>query len=208
MKQYWTIVGLLLLFFLTAFVIVEQLQLPLLVNPQDYFATANFKVASLSVGLLIGDIILPIPSSFVMVANGALFGISGGTVLSVLGSLGAAAIGFGIGRQGGPLLNRFVPLSDRQNADRLLSKWGTLAIILTRPLPLLAETTVIMAGTSSMAWQNLFLGTFLGTLPTALLYAVTGALAASFESTTLAFGLVIAIAGFFWLISSRWHQIK
>jgi len=206
MKQYWTIVGLLLLFFLIAFVAIEQLQLPLLVDPRDRMATASLGVASLSIGLLVGDIILPVPSSLIMVANGALFGIGLGTLLSAIGGLGAATLGFAIGRRGGFLLNRFVPAPDRQRADRLLARWGTLAIILTRPLPLLAETTAIMAGTSSMSWKRLVLGAFLGTLPTAIVYAVTGAVAASFESTALAFGLVLATAGIFWIASDRWNR--
>ena len=208
MKQYLIVTSLLLLFFLIAFIIFEQLQLPFLVNPTDRWVTANFGVACFSVGLLMGDVFLPIPSSLIMVANGALFGMGVGTLLSVVGNLGAAAIGFSIGRRGGKLLDRVVPSADRQAADRLLSKWGTLAIILTRPLPLLAETTVIVAGTSSMAWKNLWLGTFLGTLPIAIVYAVTGALAASFESTALAFGLVMATAGIFWVVSNRWNRFN
>ena len=197
-------IGLLLLFFLTTFVIVEQLHIPILVNPSAYLAKASLGVACLSVALLVGDVFIPVPSSLIMVANGALFGIVPGTILSVIGGLGAAAVGFGLGRRGGLFLDRFVPAVNLQQADRLLAKWGILALILTRPFPLLAETTVIMAGTSSMPWRRLWLGVFGGTLPTAIVYAVTGALATSFESATLAFSLVLAIAGIVWMVGTYW----
>ena len=206
MKPYLTIAILLLLFFLGAFVLVEQLQIPLLIDPSDRMATASLGDAFLGVVLLVGDIFLPVPSSLIMVANGALFGVFWGTLLSVLGSLGAAVLGFGIGRRGGKLLERFVSLADRQRADRLLNKWGALAIILTRPLPLLAETTAIMAGTSSMSWKSLLSGALLGNLPAAIVYAITGSLAASFESAALSFGLVLAVAGIFWWASDRWSR--
>ena len=111
---------------------------------------ATVGVACLRLFLLIGDVFLPVPSSLVMVTNGALFGIVLGTALSAIGSLGAAAIGFGIGHRGGSFLHRFVPVLGLQQANHLLHKWGMLAIILTRPFPLLAETTVVMAGNSSM----------------------------------------------------------
>ena len=208
MKQYWTIISLLLLFFLITFVIIEQLQLPVLVDVKDYMSTASFGVACLGIGLLIGDIFLPIPSSLIMVANGALFGIGLGTLLSVIGSLGAVVVGFGIGRRMRQFLDRVLPSAERQRAERLLTQWGALAIILTRPLPLMAETIVIIAGASSMSWSRLLLAAFLGTLPIAIVYAVTGAVAASLESTALAFGLVLATAGIFWIVSARWSQIN
>ena len=85
---------------------------------------------------------LPVPFSLVMVAHGALFGVAvGTTLLSVVGSTVAALVGFALGRRGGPLLTRLVPPEERVRADRLLTRWGTLAIIVTRPVPLLAETT-------------------------------------------------------------------
>ncbi len=97
------------------------------------------------------DVALSVPSSLVMVAHGAHLGVVIGTVLSVVGSTGAALVGFALGRRGGPLLARLVPPEERTRADRLLARWGTLAIIITRPVPLLAQTTAVMAGTSLWA---------------------------------------------------------
>jgi uncharacterized membrane protein YdjX (TVP38/TMEM64 family) len=135
-----------------------------------------------------------------MVANGALFGVIGGTLLSVGGSTGAALIGFSIGRRGGPLMARLVPPKERARADHLLSRWGGLAMVITRPVPLLAETVAIMAGTSPLGWRQAALASFVGSLPPALLYALTGATTAALTSGVLMFGLVLLVAGIFWLV--------
>ncbi len=200
MKKYLTIVGCLLLFFLLTFLIVEQLNLPILTEPSYLMETKSISTAVAGVALLTLDVFLPVPSSLIMIANGALFGIALGSLLSLVGNLNAALIGFFIGRRGGALLDQFISRSQRAQANRLLEKWGLLAIIVTRPIPLLAEATVIMAGTSAISWQRMALASLAGALPASLLYALTGATAASFNNSLLTFGLVLLIAGGFWLV--------
>ena len=201
MKRYWLVVGLLLSFFLITFLFIENLQLSILVNPQDRLSAATWGVALFSVGLLIADVLLPVPSSLVMVANGALFGMVWGTCLSLIGSLGAACFGFVIGRRGEVVLAHFVSSAEQRRANQLLESWGGVAIIVTRPIPILAETTAVMAGASTLGWRMMLLSTLAGSLPTALLYALTGATAVNFDNTILTFGLVLLMAGFFWLFS-------
>ena len=140
-----------------------------------------------------------------MVAHGALFGVVGGTLLSLLGSLGAALFGFAIGRRGGTLLERLVRPSERDRANRILARWGGLAVVISRPIPILAETVAIMAGTSSLGWGRMTVAALVGSLPPALLYALTGATVANFQSTSLMFGVVLLVTGSFWLIG-RWFE--
>jgi len=85
----------------------------------------------------------------------------------------------------------------------MLARWGALAIIVTRPVPVLAETMAIMAGASSLSWSNVILASLAGSLPPALLYALTGAAVANFQSTALMFGVVMLVAGFFWFVGNR-----
>jgi uncharacterized membrane protein YdjX (TVP38/TMEM64 family) len=159
----------------------------------------GINAALTGVGLLIADIILPVPSSLIMIANGALFGVAIGTFLSIIGNLGAALVGFFIGRRSEPVLARFVPPEERSRANHLLNEWGLLAIIITRPVPLLSETTIIMAGASTMDWRSMILATLAGSFPGAVLYALTGATAANLDNGILAFGLVLLIASLFWI---------
>lgn len=193
------VMGGMLAFFLGLFFLVEALGIPLLVEPTPWLNRGGVLAAMLGVGLLVADVLLPVPSSLVMVAHGALFGVMGGTLLSLLGSLGAALFGFWLGRRGGRLLERLVPPVERERADYLLKRWGMLAIIVTRPVPLLAETVAIMAGTSRMGWGRVTLAAALGSLPPSLLYALTGASAAKFQNTALVFLFVLLVAGLFWM---------
>ncbi len=205
MRRYWGITGLILGIFLTLFLLVEALGVPLLTDPSPWLERGGVMAALVGIGLLVADVVLPVPSSLVMVAHGALFGVPAGALLSLVGSLGAALVGFAIGRQGGPLLSRLVPTEERERADRLLNRWGGLAIVVTRPVPLLAETVAILAGASPLGWGRAALAALAGSLPAALLYALTGALAASFQSGALVFGIVLLVAGLFWLIG-RWAE--
>lgn len=201
--------------FLILFFIVEALGMPLLHDPTQWMKHGGLLAASLGVGLLIADVLLPVPSSLVMVAHGALFGVVLGTLLSLIGSVGAALFGFAIGRRGGRLLERVVSTDERARAADLVQRWGMLAIIVTRPVPLLAETVTIMAGSMAgsragrtaagpvLGWWQIALASLAGSLPPALLYALTGAAVANFQSTALMFGLVILIAGFFWYAGRR-----
>lgn len=203
MKRYLIIMSGMLAFFLCLFFLVEALGVALLVDPTPWLNHGGVLAATLGVGLLIADVLLPVPSSLVMVAHGALFGVLGGTLLSLAGSIGAAMFGFWIGRRGGKLLERLVTPLERERADLLLKRWGTLAIIVTRPVPLLAETVAIMAGASPMGWGRTALAALAGSLPPALLYALTGASAGKFQNTALVFVFVLLVTGFFWMVGRR-----
>lgn len=159
--------------------------------------------AAAGVGLLMADVFLPVPSSLVMIAHGALFGIPIGTALSLLGSMGAVILGFGVGRRGGPLLAKMVTEKEKGRADMMLKKWGALAILITRPIPLMAETMSILAGASPMGWGKMLMAAFAGSVPEAFLYALTGATATGFTNSAVMFGVVLFIAGVFWFIGKK-----
>ncbi len=201
MRHYAAVTAALLVGFLALFAAVEAAGVPFLTDPGRLLDQPGPVAAALGVGLLVADVVLPVPSSVVMVAHGALFGALLGTVLSLVGSVGAALVGFAVGRHGGPLLDRLVPASERRRADALLRRWGVVAVVVTRPVPLLAETTVIIAGTTrSLSWPRLAMAAAVGSLPAAALYALAGAVAAGVASVTLVFGLVLVLAAAAWLL--------
>lgn len=201
MRHYAAVIGGLLVGFLVLFAVVEAAGVPLLTDPGRQLDQAGPAAAGVGVGLLVADVVLPVPASVVMVAHGALFGALLGTVLSLVGSVGAALVGFAVGRHGGPLLDRLVPAPERRRADALLRRWGVVAVVVTRPVPLLAETVVIIAGTTrSLSWPRVAMAAAVGSLPAAALYALAGAVAAGVASLTLVFVLVLVLACAIWLL--------
>jgi uncharacterized membrane protein YdjX (TVP38/TMEM64 family) len=193
--------------FLALFLLVEASNITLLKRPSFWLEQAGVLAGFAGVCLLVADVALPVPSSLVMIAHGALFGVAIGTLLSLVGSTGAALVGFAIGRRGGPLLVWLAPVEELVQAERLLIRWGMLAIIVTRPVPLLAETTAIVVGTSRLGWGHATLAALAGCLPGALLYALAGAGAARFHNGAFVFGLVLLVASSFWLVG-RWLESR
>lgn len=203
MKTYGRLLLLSSVVFLALFGLVEALGVPLLTDPRPWLERGRPLAAAVGLFLLVGDVLLPVPASLVMVAHGALFGVALGTLLSVAGSLGASAFGFYLGRIGSPLLIRSLSPEERRKADDLLARWGLLAVVVTRPIPILAESVALLAGTTALPWPRYLLASLSGLLPASFLYAVTGATAARLDSFLLIFALVLAVAGLFWLIGRR-----
>lgn len=204
MKRYWILTGAMLALFLALFGLTEALGISFLQDPTAWMGREHgLAAASAGVGLLVADVFIPVPSSLIMIAHGALFGIALGTVLSLAGSLGCAALGFALGRRGGNLIARLVTAEEKAKADALLAKYGSLAVLVTRPLPLLSETVAILAGASPMGWGRMLLAALAGSIPASLLYALTGATSRSFGSGVLMMGLVVALAGLFWWVGRK-----
>src|SRR3989304_6313426 len=96
--------------FLGLFFVAEWLQVPILTDPGYLLARAGWVGAFLGFGLLVADVVLPVPSSLIMTAHGLMFGVVLGTLLSTAGAFTAALVAFGIGRRGGSLLAPPAPL--------------------------------------------------------------------------------------------------
>lgn len=203
MHRYPVVAGAVLAAFLALFLVGDTWGASLLADPALRLRHADVPTALVGVGLLVADAVLPVPASLVMIAHGAAFGLVAGTLLSLVGSMGAALIGFGLGRRGGPLLTRFVPPAEQAAANRLLERHGALAIVVTRPIPLLAETVAVLAGASPLGWGRAALAALAGSLPAALIYALTGAAIAGFGSGALVFVAVVAVTGGAWLVERR-----
>ena len=203
MRRYWHIVGVLFGLLLALFFLFEALQVPVFTDPSGIIGKGGTTAALVGVGLLVIDVFLPVPSSFVMVAHGALFGVWFGTLLSMFGQMGAALLGSAVGRAGGPLMERMVSAEEKARADRFVRRWGALAIVISRPIPLFAETVAILAGASRVPWLLVAISAAAGSLPPALLYALTGAVADDFQSAALMFGFVILMTAVTWAIGSR-----
>lgn len=208
MTRYLLFIGGVLGLFLVVFVVAELLGAAALSDPAGWGSPGSVVAAMAGIGLLVADVVLPVPSSVVMVAQGALFGVVLGTVFALLGAVGAAVAGYGLGRGGAaPVLRAVCAGADRARADQLVQKWGLLAVAATRPVPLLAETVAVAVGASSLGLVRTVVAAAVGSLPGAVLYAMAGALGAGTPSALVVFACVMVLAAGLWLIGRRWRSV-
>ena len=192
--------------FLAVFLVAEVFAVPLLEDPASWLPGGGVLAGVAGVGLLTADVVLPVPSSLVMVVHGALFGVVIGAALSLLGGMGSALAGYGLGRVGGPPLLRSVcSEAERDRADLLVRRWGLLAVAATRPVPLLAETVAVVAGASCLGPVRTTVAAAAGSLPGAVLYSVAGSLDVGAPSGLVVFAVVSAIAASLWALGLRRH---
>ena len=189
--------GIVLALLAALFLVVEAVGVAPLANPAPWLYRQAPQAAALGVGLLVVDALFPVPSSLVMITLGMRFGGLLGTLLSLAGSIGSGMLGFAIGRRGGPLLGRLLS-SDSGQAQRLVQRFGVVAIVATRPLPLLAETVMILSGASQLAWHEAFVAAAVGSVPTSVLYAVLGAVATTPAQMIAACCLCVLLAATCW----------
>lgn len=201
MKRFWIFTAVLVLAMLLLFFTVQALQLPFLAENTSFLLSQKKWVAGLAgIGLLIADVVAPVPSSVIMLANGILFGSAWGTLLSLAGGMGAAIAGYWLGVQGERAGKRWFGDESLARANSFFRKHGAIAVIVSRPIPILAEATTIIAGVSRMPIQRFVAAVFTGLLPTAIIYAVAGAYTVNLKSGLYAFLAVILLAGVVWMI--------
>jgi len=195
MRRYIIFFFTLLVFFTIVFVAVNAMNIEFLQKIDHMWEWTLPVAAVVGTTLLVADILLPVPSSLIMVANGTLFGFWAGTLISMGGGLGAAMIGYLLGRSGSKGVERFVKEEEMVRARAWFAKWGNLSVTVSRPIPLISETLSIAAGASGMKPGKMLLSSILGVLPAAAIYAWTGAYAREADYSTAAFLLVVGLAG-------------
>lgn len=159
-------------------------------------------LASTSIfGLLALDVILPVPSSIVSTAAGVLLGFWRGAAIVWTGMMVACLIGYALGARASGLARRFVGADGLQRADRLVQRYGDWTIVMCRPVPVLAEASVIFAGLVGAPFARFLTLAALANLGIALGYAAFGAFSMSVDSFLVAFlgaliipGVVMALA--------------
>ncbi len=129
--------------------------------------------------LLAADVFLPVPSSLVSTAAGAVFGWWHGMWVSAVGMTLSSGIGYlAGGRAGRPAAARLFDPQDLKRLEQLGERYGDWVIMLVRPVPVLAEASTFLAGISRMSFGRFMGLSILAYLGISLVYAQIGAYAA------------------------------
>ncbi|MBD0255237.1 MAG: VTT domain-containing protein [Cytophagales bacterium] len=201
MNRYVYIFLFLCLFTLAGFVLFEAAGLSF----EGMLRNGASKVALAVTGvLLLGiDVLLPVPSSVVMIGNGVLFGVVAGGLLSVLGGLISSGLGYYLGARSERLVAKFTGSGDQARARAFLEKYGYAAIVASRPIPVLAEAVAIISGSLGLRLGRVLVSSVIGLVPVAFVYSFTGAYSTGLDSAEWAFALNLGVAGLLWLVTRR-----
>jgi uncharacterized membrane protein YdjX (TVP38/TMEM64 family) len=159
-------------------------------------------VALILAGLLATDIFLPIASSIVSIACGFLLGFWAGTLASLVGMTLSCVVGFYVAF--GPrraLAGRLMGPEEISRLDSLNERFGDWIIVITRPVPVLAEAAVLFAGLGRMRAGRFFLMSTLANTGISIVYAAVGAWSAEVSSFLFAFLASILLPGVVMLVS-------
>jgi len=125
--------------------------------------------------LLGSDILLPIPSSAVSTLAGSVLGFWLGTAASWLGMTAGSLLGFAVARSLGR--KALLWLSRPEAVERVqgwAQRYGRLVLGVARPVPVLAEASVLLLGTAGLSWSRLWAPLLLSNLGIAAVYSALG----------------------------------
>lgn len=144
---------------------------------QQYLQSLGPWAPLVSVALMVSEALaIPVPVTVIMLANGLVFGVWGGGLVSIAGGLAGALAAYAIGRWiGRALLDWIVPASSLQWADRLMAMYGRWAIVIERWIPGIPGDPVSYAAGMTRVPVASFLGlTIVGIVPAAVASAWLG----------------------------------
>lgn len=161
-------------------------------------ADRQVAVAALIIALLAVDVLLPVPSSVVATLSGALLGLPLGAAATWVGMTGGCFLAYGIGHYAGePLAVQVMGGQEVARLRNAAARHGDWGLVLSRAVPVLAETSTLLAGAGAIPVRRFLMVTGAANLGIALTYATVGAFAASVHSFLLAVAgaVLVPLAG-------------
>lgn len=123
------------------------------------------------------DVLLPVPSSLVALAATVLLGGFLGFLTLFAGFMAGALFGYYLGYSfGRRALARFTHPKSRLHLRRIVRRTGPTTLLLCRPVPVLAETSVILAGVGKLSPSRFIILMLVANACLAAFYTTIGAM--------------------------------
>lgn len=161
-----------------AFVIVPYLLFGPWFETRALDALEGFGRAGVALGstlLLALDIFLPVPSSILAISTGALLGAPLAAAVIWIGLSAGCVLGYFAGRGAEPLARTVGGRAGYAAVESFMRRWGWFALVILRPVPVLAEVSVLMASACGYRLGAMLAATLPANLAIAALYATVGA---------------------------------
>ena len=129
-----------------------------------------------SIGLMILHSFVPFPAEFLAMANGMVYGLLWGTVITWTGAMLGAYLAFGLARSLG---RPFVEMMVAKKRWHILDEWaaarGAHLVLISRFIPVIAFNLVnYAAGLTRISWWTFTWATGIGILPFTVLMVMMG----------------------------------
>jgi membrane protein DedA with SNARE-associated domain len=165
--------------------------------------TSRWLVAGAVFSLLALDVFLPVPSSIVSTGAGILLGFAAGTTIVWSGMMAGCLLGYAVGSRGSTAARKLVGDDGIARAADLVKRYGDLTIVLCRPVPVLAEASVVFAGLVRAHYGRFLRLTATSNLGIAAGYAAVGACSRRLDTYSFLIALLgaLLLPGLFIVIS-------
>lgn len=159
-----------------------------------------------ALGLLVADLVLPVPATGVMSALGYIYGTWVGGLVGAGGSFLSGVVAYELCRAGGPqIADRLLGPKDQARATLIFSGgMGGWMVALSRWMPLLPELTACMAGLTRMPRPRFLPALACGCAPMGVVFAAIGA--AGTDRPELAIGLSVLIPAVLYAVTALWMK--
>lgn len=129
-----------------------------------------------SMGLMILHSFVPFPAEFIAFANGLVYGVIRGTVITWTGAMIGAILAFGLARWlGRPFVRSVMPERRWRQVDRWTERQGWRAVFVSRFFPIISFNLInYAAGLTPIRWWTFLWATGLGILPVTLILVIVG----------------------------------
>lgn len=160
-----------------------------------------------SILLMILHSFLPLPAEIIAVANGMLFGVFAGVLVTWVGAMLGALLSFALARWLGPaIIRRWVSTKRWRQVEIWRSDPGGL--LLVRLIPVISFNLInLAAGIAGVGWWRFVWTTGIGILPLTVVMVVAGEslLEAPAEWSLAATAVAVALWTIWRYISGRWQ---
>ena len=130
---------------------------------------------AVAIGLIVSDLVLPVPSTAVIAGLGMLYGPWLGGLIGGLGSMLAGLVAYGLGRAiGRPALRYLTGDADLERLSKFFVKHGLWAIALSRWMPLLPEALCALGGSARMRLDRFLPALAVGSLAMGFAFGFLG----------------------------------
>lgn len=160
-----------------------------------------------SVLLMVAHSLVPLPSEFIAIANGIVFGLVVGAMLTWIGAMLGAALAFALSRWlGRKFVQAILPVRYNAAIDEWTKEQGIPVLLVSRFLPVVSFNLInYAAGLTTVSWWTFLWTTGLGIAPLTFLMVFAGEqmMSGKWELTFVLIAAFIAVTSLAYFIARK-----